>query len=484
MHEIRAEENVPEAQAFDPRNPKLYLNDGRNMNVVSQAVPAKPTMASRGLSVRHNFAWTLAGNITYALCQWAVIVLLAKLGNTEMVGRFALAVAVAYPITFLAHMQLRVIFVTDLDGKYPASEMLGLRLLLSVLAIAILLTTCKIAGYSAQITRVIFVVGVAQIIDCISENYFAIAQRQERMDRIAKSQMFRSLLSLCAVALAVYLTRSLIWGVAGYVLGRVSVLLLYDASRGTFALGETGGNTIPASFLERILPRWNFRKQFGMLWVALPLGIVSVLGSLNGNMPRYFIEKSLGSREVGIYSALNYVPAAALMIATALGYAVFARLSKLYFDGDLSGFKLVLAKAVGVCALLGLAGILGGAVMGRQVLTLLYRPEYATHQDLLLWLLGVGAVGCVASCLGCAMSATSQFRQQPPLFLVVTGVSVMACYFLIPRFGLKGAAIAALVAMLVQLCGTALVIQRAINKRAQAMKSSVAIVIEPVLESQ
>jgi O-antigen/teichoic acid export membrane protein len=201
-------------------------------------------------------------------------------------------------------------------------------------------------------------------------------------------------------------------------------------------------------------------------------------------MPRYFIEKSLGPAEVGIYSALNYVPAAALMIATALGYAVFARLSKLYFDGDLPGFKLVLAKAVGVCGLLGLAGVLGGAVLGRQVLTLLYRPEYADHQDLLLWLLGVGAVGCVASCLGCAMSAASQFRQQPPLFLLVAGVSLVSCYFLIPRFGLKGAAIAALVAMFVQLFGTTLVIHRAISKRANAMKSAVAIAIVPVLESQ
>jgi hypothetical protein len=55
---------------------------------------------------------------------------------------------------------------------------------------------------------------------------------------------------------------------------------------------------------------------------------------------------------------------------------------------------------------------------------------------------------------------------------------------LIPRFGLKGAAIAALVAMFVQLFGTTLVIHRAISKRANAMKSAVAIAIVPVLESQ
>ncbi|MGA8144154.1 MAG: oligosaccharide flippase family protein [Candidatus Acidiferrales bacterium] len=441
-----------------------------------------PPIAQRGLSVRHNFAWTLAGNLTYALCQWAVIVLLAKLGNTEMVGRFALALAVAYPITFIAHMQLRVIYVTDLEGRYPASEVLGLRLLLSALALVVLVAACTIAGYGSPTTQVILVVGVAQLVDCISENYFAIAQRHERMDRIAKSQMLRSLLSLSAVALAVYLTRNLLWGVAGYVVGRTAVLLTYDAGRATFSLAGVFTRTLTCT--ERISPRWNLRKQFQVLWVALPLGAVSILGSLNGNMPRYFIEKSEGPRELGIFSALNYIPAAALMVATALGYAAFARLSKLYFEGDLRSFKIVLAKAVAVCAAMGVCGLLGGAVLGRQVLTLLYRPEYAEHVDLLLWLLTVGAVGCVASCLGCAMSAASQFRVQVPLFLAVTGTSFVACHFLIPRFGLRGAALAALVAMCVQLVGTAIVVYRALGKRARAMKTAGAIRIEAALEAQ
>jgi O-antigen/teichoic acid export membrane protein len=133
--------------------------------------------------------------------------------------------------------------------------------------------------------------------------------------------------------------------------------------------------------------------------------------------------------------------------------------------------------------LLGIGGVLGGVVAGRQVLTLLYRPQYAEHVDLLLWLLAVGALGCVTSCLGCAMSAASQFRVQPPLFLVVTGASFVSCFFLIPRFGLKGAAFAALIAMVVQLIGTTIVIQRAIAKRARGMKPAVAIGIEPALES-
>jgi O-antigen/teichoic acid export membrane protein len=127
---------------------------------------------------------------------------------------------------------------------------------------------------------------------------------------------------------------------------------------------------------------------------------------------------------------------------------------------------------------------LGSAVLGRQILTILYRPQYAEHVDLLLWLMAVGAVGCVASCLGCAMSAAGQFRQQVPLFIVVTGSSFVACYFLIPWRGLQGAALAALVSMCVQLIGTIFIVYRALQKRARALRPPVAISIEPALESQ
>jgi O-antigen/teichoic acid export membrane protein len=375
-----------------------------------------------------------------------------------------------------------VIYVTDLKGNYPAAKVLGLRLMLSAIAITVLLITCFVAGYSLQESEVIFVIGLAQLVDCVSENYFAIAQRHERMDRIAKSQTMRSLLSLSAVASIVYLTHNLLWGVAGYVVARGTVLFTYDAGHGTFTLGSTTRN-IP-TYAQRLSPQWDFRKQFQLLWVALPLGAVTILGSLNSNMPRYFLEKSDGPREVGIYSALNYLPTAALLISSALGYAAFARLSKLYFEGDLRNFRIVLGKAIAVCASLGVCGLLGGALLGRQVLTLLYRPEYAEHVDLLMLLLTVGAIGCVASCMGCAMSAASQFRVQVPLFLAVTGTSFVACHFLIPRYGLRGGAFASLVAMCVQFLGTAIVIYRALAKRAEEMKVGVAIGIEPALESQ
>jgi O-antigen/teichoic acid export membrane protein len=121
-------------------------------------------------------------------CQWAIVVLLAKISTPEVVGQFALAMAVAIPITFLADFRLRVLYVTDTQEKYRFREMLGLRFVLACVSLSAILITCAIARFDSYATVVVFAVGVAQLADFLSESYFGKLQRDERMDRIDRKK--------------------------------------------------------------------------------------------------------------------------------------------------------------------------------------------------------------------------------------------------------------------------------------------------------
>src|SRR5688500_18644573 len=80
---------------------------------VEERADVKATNPAAGNSLRSNFAWTLTGNIGYAACQWGMLVLLAKMGSTEMVGQFALALAILTPILGFTNLQLRSVQATD-----------------------------------------------------------------------------------------------------------------------------------------------------------------------------------------------------------------------------------------------------------------------------------------------------------------------------------------------------------------------------------
>jgi len=67
----------------------------------------------KALSLPRNVTWSAVGNVTYAATQWGMLIILAKLGTPEMVGQYALGLAVTGPVFMLANLQLRVIQATD-----------------------------------------------------------------------------------------------------------------------------------------------------------------------------------------------------------------------------------------------------------------------------------------------------------------------------------------------------------------------------------
>jgi len=87
-----------------------------------------------------------------------------------------------------------------------------------------------------------------------------------------------------------------------------------------------------------------------------------------------------------------------------------------------------------------LAGILVTAFAGRQMLTLLYRPEYAAHTDVFLWLAVVAAVQYAGGGLSVAATAMRLFSVQAPIQGISLMVTIGVLAVSVPRWGLVGAA--------------------------------------------
>ncbi len=202
-----------------------------------------------------------------------------------------------------------------------------------------------------------------------------------------------------------------------------------------------------------------------LAWLSLPLGVVGLLDSLNMNLPRYLIERSLGEAALGHFAAMAYVIVAGNMVVAALAHSAAPRLSRRYVR-DVAAFKRLVWKLVQFGAALSAFGLLVALVAGRQVLTVLYRAEYGAHADVFAWLMLAAGLGYVARFLVCSMTAARYFKAQAPLYagalLVLGGLS----FWLIPPFGLLGAAWAICAGMLVLLLGSALVNVHAVRARA------------------
>jgi O-antigen/teichoic acid export membrane protein len=98
------------------------------------------------------------------------------------------------------------------------------------------------------------------------------------------------------------------------------------------------------------------------------------------------------------------------------------------------------------------------SVAGREILTILYRAEYAEYPRVFLWLMGAAAIRYVTSFLGYGMTAARYFQAQMPLFAIVAGFTAMVCLWLIPSHGLRGAAMTLVISAVVQAVGSMIVV--------------------------
>ncbi len=419
-------------------------------------------MASiKPLTLRRNFSWTFLGNAIYAACQWGMLMILAKLGTPEMVGQFTLGLAITAPVIMFTDLELRVVQATDAKKEYLFNDYLGLRLIGVALALLIITVITLTSGYAGETSIVILLLGMAKIFESMSDVFHGLLQQHERMDRIAISLMIKGPLSLLMLGLGVYISGSVLWGTLGLLVAWIFVFISYDIHNSTLIL-----NQIPK-------PRWHLPTLKKLVLLALPLGFVMMLISLNTNIPRYFIEEYLGERELGIFAAIAYLMVAGNMVVLALGESASPRLAKYYSEGNRVGFCTLLLKLVGMAVVLGVAIVLVAFVAGREILTLLYRPEYGEYKDLFVWLMIAAGIGYVSSFMGYGITAARYFRVQIPLFTLVTGISSVACFWLLPKLGLLGAAIALIIAGILQSLfslGVVLHALRRINRRSPAVE--------------
>lgn len=410
----------------------------------SQTGPAIMTRSPASRSLRGNVLWTVAGNFGFAACQWLILVMLAKLGSPQLVGQFALALGLTAPIMLLANLNLRAVQSTDLRDDYRFVDYFRLRLGTTVLALGVCLATSVIAQFSLSTALVIGLVALAKAVESMSDVFYGLLQKQEQMERIAKSMVSRGIAALLAMTIIVWATGNLAWAAGSMVLTWLAVLMVYDI-RAPLGAGQ--------AFAPRheLLYGWrprNLRPLLPLAWLALPLGLVQMLISLNTNVPRFFIQAVAGEHELGIYSAIAYVTVAGSTFVVAVGQAVSPRLARLYAHGDRAGFVRFLQQLTALFALYGALAVALAVVVGKPLLTLLYTPEYASAAPLLVILtLGFG-IGAIVSVFGFGITAARRFRAQVPLVALAVLIATIASAILIPRFGVMGAAWALLTSLI------------------------------------
>jgi len=391
----------------------------------------------RSLSLRRNFVWSITGTAVYNLAQWLLLVALARFGTSELVGEFALMLAISAPVYMTVGLNLRVVRATDVRRRWTPQQYHLLRLLLNVLSFVITLAIAFIAGFPSGELLVLSLLALSKAVETTSLLLYGFFQLRGRLDLVARSMLLRACLGSVLFVAGLILTGGLAGACAGLVLGWIGTWAVHDrpcemrllaseseAILADGALGEMGRGTI-----------WSLARS------AVPLGADTGVVSLATNAPRFAVQAFMGSSALGVFAALAYFTQVVSLVTGALGDSVVGPLAKQAARRDAEEFGRLLLKLATFAVVVSGASAVGAWVVGAWVLRLVLGGEYADRGLLVILMLGAGGITLQRS-LGRGLQAAQQYST---LLLVDSLVLISTIVFalaLTPRFGLDGAAAA------------------------------------------
>src|ERR1051326_4313645 len=400
-------------------------------------------------SLRGNFFYTFLGNAVYGGCQWLLLIILAKMRDPEGVGAFALALALTAPVSLFCDLRLRVLEATDVNNKYEFKDYLGLRLVTACISWCVCALLSLLPAYQPH-SSVIMAVATFKSIESISDILYGLMQKYERMDLIALSLILKGVAPL--ISMTIVLTAG-----GSVAMAALSVAAVWFCLLVTVDIRNARSVLPHRRLLSVRMPSTSTRAMlytsFQLARLAMPLGLVAMVSSLTASVPKYLIYYYLGGKQLGYFTAIAYLTVVMGRVIVALGDAIIPRLSQLY-DANSSAFAGLLIRSSGIVVLTSLIALTGSIMFGRQLLTMLFKPDYAAYNGILIWMMCAAAIDLIGYNFGHGLVVARYLRTRLLIAVGTTVVTAAGCSVLIPAYGLQGAAWAMGVGAITQLMGS------------------------------
>ncbi|MEG0616670.1 MAG: lipopolysaccharide biosynthesis protein [Oscillospiraceae bacterium] len=387
-------------------------------------------------NLKRNFFWNTLGSLSYYAAQWAISMLVLRLVGIEQSGLFTTAFTVTNTFITLASYGMRTYQVADLQGKHSFRAYLYSRLFSCTAASILCILLMFVINYSMQQRIVIILCLAYRITEPISDVLEGECQKAGRLDIGGKSYVLRSFTTILPFFTGIIIFKSISFTLAIMAILSWAVVIIYDIPRCMHYKKDAGE-----------------RKVIPLLYICAPLALYAVLGTASASIPKFFLERVLGSDKLGIYGPVTAPVLVLQMGATYLFTPLISIFSQYYAQRDTAAFKrLTLRIGIIITAMLPI-GLLGAALVGEWGLATFVSVKYVKYEYLLQPMV-VSAV-LTALVLYASMLLTILDARKGLVISNLLGIitAALICAPLLKIFDMQGATYAAILALCVQLIG-------------------------------
>ena len=390
-------------------------------------------------TVAKNAVWLSVSNIGGRIIKAAIIIYAARVLGTAGWGVFSYAVTLAGFLTLFIDPGINAILMRNVakssreDQEKILSTALVMKLCLLVAGVFLVIFVAPffstLPGAKALLPLVAFII----VFDTIREFFSSFIRAKEKMELDAGIFLFTNAAIVIFGFIFLYLRPDVASFAWGYVAGT--------------AIGAITATYVMRGHLGKIFSLFSASLIKPILTSAWPFAITGALGVLLINIDILIISWMLTASDVGIYSAAIRIVQVLYVIPVIIGLSTLPLFSRLARH-DNQKFRVGFERTLGFIFLVAVPLALGGAILGTQIVSLIFGSAYVSGDIVFKILILTMLVNYPAMVISTAIFA---YDRQKGLIIasLIGGISnVVLDIVLIQRFGIAGAAVATLIAQI------------------------------------
>jgi O-antigen/teichoic acid export membrane protein len=388
-------------------------------------------------TVAKNTFWLSVSNFGGRFLRAAVVIYGARMLGTAGWGVFSYAITLAGFMTLFMDPGINAILTrntaksSEADRRVIFATTSAIKLVLIVLGCALIIF---IAPYFSTLPGAKMLLPIAACVlafDTARDFFSALLRGQERMEWDAYIQILMNgaILAFGFAFLAIRSTpQSLMWG---YALGSL--------------VGTVTAAFIIRSYFKDIFSAFSLKLVAPFFQSAWPFAVTGALGLLLTNADILIVSWMRNASDVGVYSAAIRIIQVLYLVPVVFQFGTLPVLSRLAGKNP-ERFRAALENILSFVFLASIPLALGGAILGTQVITLVFGTSFAAGGLSFKILMITMLIDFPASILSNAIFAYDHQRSLIITSAIAGILNVGLDLLLIPPFGIVGSAVGTLIA--------------------------------------
>lgn len=388
-------------------------------------------------TVAKNAFWLSVSNFGGRALKAIIVIYAARVLGANGYGVFSYAITLAAFFTLFVDPGVNSILVresakaSEEERRILFSTTLAMKACIIVLSALVVLFVAPLFSTLPGARVLLPLVILIFTFDSLREFFSSLIRSMEKMEWDA----------------AIFLFTNLMITVAGFVFLRIALTptaFTWAYVTGT-AIGAAAAAYAVRRYLKKVFSAFAPRRIVPILQAAWPFAITGALGGLLTNTDVLIISWMRSAEEVGVYSAAIRIIQLMYLIPGIIQLSTLPMFSRLAHN-DNERFRAALERTVSFIFLASIPLALGGAILGTQIMQLIFGAAYASGGLSLKILMITLLFDYPAVIMSNAIFAYNHQKSLIISSAIGAGANVALDLLLIPPFGIAGSAVATLLA--------------------------------------